>query len=128
MSGLGKIARAGAGVVVVVVLIATINMWYGQYKIADKRIQKGGSTNTSASIEPTAVTPVQAAGSRVAILVDGLSLSSQAATGTKAVRSLKKGEQLVLVGVTANRWLQLRDSNGKFGYVANNTAQVKVQK
>ena len=49
-------------------------------------------------------------------------------TSTKVVRSLKKGEQLLLVGVTQSNWLQLRDSSGKLGFVLNNTSAVQIQK
>jgi uncharacterized protein YgiM (DUF1202 family) len=61
-------------------------------------------------------------------LVEGLQLSSKAATGTASLRGLKKGEALVLVGITSNNWLQLRDVAGRVGYVANRTTAIRIQK
>jgi len=63
------------------------------------------------------------------VLVDGVVLHTTPAANGAAVRTLKKGEQLILMGTTVSGWLQLRDSkNGKMGYVANNTANIQVQK
>jgi hypothetical protein len=128
VSGLSKLVRGLIGVVVVVVLIFTINAWYTDYKKASAKSAAvaAAKAKTPGSAESTAVVPVQ--GQKVVVLADGVVLTSQAATATKAVRPLKKGETLLLVGITSNNWLQLRDSKGKFGYVANNPAKVKVQK
>lgn len=114
------------GVIVVVVLIFVINAWYHDYKAASIKTQTARETTSTASTSATSVVPVS--GQTVNVLVPGLALSSQAATGTPALRVLKKGEQLLLVGVTANNWLQLRDGAGKFGYVRNDPAAIKVQK
>jgi uncharacterized protein YgiM (DUF1202 family) len=127
VTGLGKIIRALIGVVVLVVLIVTVNGWYGDYKLA-ARVKNGASTEASASADSTRVVPV-VGGKKVAVLVDGVVLRTTPATAAVAMRTLKKGEQLVLVGTTASGWLQLRDSGtGKLGYVANNLANLQVQK
>jgi hypothetical protein len=128
VSGLSKLVRGLIGVVVVVVIIFTINAWYTDYKKASAKSEAvaAAKAKSSTSKDTTAVVPVQ--GQKVAVLADGVVLTSQAATGTKPVRALKKGETLLLVGITSNNWLQLRDAKGKFGYVANNATKVKVQK
>jgi len=126
VSGLGKVIRALIGLAVVLVLLFTVRAWYDDYKVAARKAATAASSSASRTVDATAVVPVQ--GQRVAILVDGLSLRSAPETSTKAVRSLKKGEQLLLVGVTQSNWLQLRDTSGKLGFVLNNVSAVKVQK
>ena len=126
MSGLGKVGRGLVGLVVVVALLLTVRAWYRDYTVAARKVAAASSKSTTRTVDATAVVPVQ--GQRVAILVDGLSLRSTPETSTKAVRSLKKGEQLLLVGVTQSNWLQLRDSAGKLGFVLNSTSAVKIQK
>jgi hypothetical protein len=127
VTGLGKIVRALVGIVVIVVLLITVNGMYGDYKNAS-RAKKTASTETSASADSTQVVAV-VGGKSVAVLVDGVVLRATPATNGATVRALKKGEQLILVGTTMSGWLQLRDAkNGKLGYVANNTANVQVQK
>ena len=126
MSGLGKVIRALIGMAVVIVLLFTVRAWYDDYKVAARKATALASSSPSRTVDATAVVPVQ--GQRVAILVDGLSLRSTPETSTKVVRPLKKGEQLLLVGVTQSNWLQLRDAAGKLGFVLNNVSAVKVQK
>ena len=126
MSGLGKVIRGLIGLVVVLVLLFTVRAWYDDYRVAARKAATLASSSTSRTVEATAVVPVQ--GQRVAILVDGLSLRSAPETSTKVVRPLKKGEQLLLVGVTQSNWLQLRDPSGKLGFVLNNASAVKVHK
>jgi len=127
VTGLGKIVKALVGIAVIVVLLVTVNGMYGDYKNA-ARAKKTASTETSASVDSTQVVAV-VGGKSVAVLVDGVVLRATPATSGATVRALKKGEQLILVGTTMSGWLQLRDAkNGKLGYVANNTANVQVQK
>ena len=127
MTGLGKIVRALVGIAVIAVLLVTVNGWYGEYKNASK-VKKPASTEASGSVDSTRVVAV-VGGKTVAVLVDGVVLHATPATNGAAVRTLKKGESLILMGTTVSGWLQLRDSkNGKMGYVVNNTANVQVQK
>ena len=127
MTRLGKIARAAVGVIVVGVLAFTINGWYGDYK-AQSRAKKASSSVASTTPESTAVVPV-AGSKKVTVLVDGVILRAIPSAGGAVVSKPKKGQQLILVGTTVAGWLQLRESaTGKMGYVANNTAQVRVEK
>ena len=127
MTGLGKIVRALVGVAVIAVLLITVNGYLGEYKNAAKA-KRTASTDASSSVDSTQVVAV-VGGKTVAVLVDGVVLHTTPAANGAAVRTLKKGEQLILMGTTVSGWLQLRDSkNGKMGYVANNTANIQVQK
>jgi hypothetical protein len=122
----GKIAKAAAGVVVLVVLVIVVNGWYGDYQKASHSKRLASSENSS-SVEATLVVPV-AGGKKVLILTDGVVLRATPAKGGSPVRTLKKGDQLILVG-TVGPWLQLREArNGKMGYVENSTKTLKVQK
>jgi uncharacterized protein YgiM (DUF1202 family) len=127
VSGLGKVVRALIGLVVVVVLLLTVRAWYGDYRTAARKAALASRTSSRSVAATGSVVPVQ--GQKVAILVDGLSLRSAPDTATKSVRPLKKGEQLLLVGVnTQTNWLQLRDGTGKLGYLLNSASAVRVQK
>lgn len=126
MTGLGKVVRALVGLAVLIVLLVTVNGWYGAYKQAARR-QKIASVAASSTVESSQVVPVTG-GKKVAILVDGVVLRSTPASAGVPVRTLKKGEQLILVG-TVGSWLQLRDAtNGKLGYVVSSPASLQVQK
>lgn len=126
MTGLGKVVRALIGVAVLVILVVTVNGWYSDYKKASHS-KKVVAVVATSSVDATQVVPV-VGGKKVAILVDGVVLRATPANAGAPVRTLKKGEQLILVG-TVGPWLQLRDSsNGKMGFVANNNTTLKVQK
>jgi uncharacterized protein YgiM (DUF1202 family) len=122
----GKLVRGVLGIVVVVALVFVVKGWYDQYKVAQARTASVSQESTS-SADSTAVVPVQGQQQGVTVLAAGIALSSQPATSSPAIRVLKKGEQLLLVGVTGNNWYQLRDSAGRFGYVPNSTG-IKVVK
>lgn len=127
MSGLGKLVRGLIGVVVIVVLLGTINVYVGQYRRAQRNATaKKTSTKSTPSVDATAVVAVQ--GQSVVILADGVNMRSKPETSSKSVRAVKKGETLVLVGVTGTNWMQLRDPKGAMGFVVNNPSTLRVQK
>jgi hypothetical protein len=126
VSRLGKVVRGLVGLAIVIVLLVTVNAWLRDYKVASRAKAKRSSTATSSTVEATAVVPVQ--GETASILAEGLTLQSTAATGTKVMRPLRKGEALPLVGITASNWLQLKDKNGKLGFVPNDARTIRVEK
>ncbi len=126
MSRLGKVVRGLVGLVIVIVLLVTVNAWLRDYKVASRAKAKRSSAAASSTVEATAVVAVQ--GETASILADGLTLQSTAATGTKGMRPLRKGEALPLVGITASNWLQLKDKNGKLGFVPNDAKTIRVEK
>jgi uncharacterized protein YgiM (DUF1202 family) len=121
---LGKVVRALIGLVVVCAIGYTVYAWYGDYKTASVAARASQTTSTA----PATATVVPVQGQRAVILVEGVEMNPAPAAGTKAVRKLKKGEELVLVGITANSWLQVRDDKGRQGYVANKSGTVRLQK
>ncbi len=125
MTGLGKVLRAIAGIAIVVVLVITVNSWFGQYKIASKKAASETSQTATGTPEPTATMPVQ--GVTVSVLA-AEPLFATPGPNAKKLRTLRKGEQLLLVGLTQDNWLQARDSNGKVGYIPNDKRIARVKK
>lgn len=125
MTGLGKALRAVAGIAVVILLVAVVNSWLGQYKVASKAAVSGASQETTASTEPSATMPMQ--GVTVSILA-AEPLRVAPGSNAKTLRTLRKGEQLLLVGLTQDNWLEARDSNGKVGYIVNDKRVARVKK
>lgn len=124
-SGLGKVVKALVGLVVLVVLVVLVNGWYQQYQQESLRQAASQSAETSATAESTQVVSVTG-GQRVNILTDDAVLRVTPSASASKIRSLKKGEQLLLVG-TSGTWLQVRDGkNGRIGYVANVSPDVQV--
>jgi len=127
VSTVGKVVRALVGLAVIVVLVLLVNGWYQQYKSASLANRSGQTSETTTTAETTQVVAVSG-GQRVVILVDGLALRATPTSTAAPIRSLKKGEQLLLVG-TSGAWLQVRDSkNGRIGYVGNVPTDVQVVK
>ena len=125
MTRVGKILRAIVGLAVLAALLITINVWYGDYQ--RKASSASSHAASKGSGETTQVVAV-AGGSKVLVLVDGLSLRSTPSSSAPVVRKLTKNEQLILLGA-AGPWLQLRDgTSGKLGYVMNDPANLTIQK
>lgn len=125
MSRLGKVIRGLVGLVVVAGLLFTVNLWYRDYRVAS-HVKPKRTTASTSTVDPGTVVAIR--GETASILVDGLALRSGPATTSVGVRTLKKGEQLPLVGITASNWLQLKDKGGKLGYLANDSHSIKVEK
>lgn len=130
MTGLGKVVRALIGVVVLVVLIVTVNSWYGQYKDSVKRARilasRQDTSTVTATSAPVPVVPFE--GAKIAVLVDGPALRSAPATSTKSIRALKQGELLFFVSAASNNWVKVRDAKGKVGFMLNDPKVARVQK
>lgn len=120
----GKVIRALAGLIVLLILVVTVNGWWSDYKKATPKRDSAEATATPAAAE--AIAPVAASGT-VLILVDGLNFREKPdATGT-SIRGLKKGERFVVVSKTGS-WLELKDPSGKVGWVNNNPQYLRIEK
>jgi hypothetical protein len=125
VTGLSKALRAVAGVVVLVVLVVTVNSWLGQYNVASKkRAIAEASATATATVESTATTAVR--GATLAVVSDVVMRATPDAAG-KPVRTAKKGEPLIVVGVTATNWLQVKDPKGKVGYIIKDEHVTKAK-
>jgi cytoskeletal protein RodZ len=125
VTGLGRALRAIAGIAIVVLLLFTVNSWLGQYKVASKKAATQASKPSTVTTEPSATMPVQ--GVTVSIL-EAEPLRATPGANAKILRTLRKGEQLLLVGLTQDNWLQARDSDGKVGYIVNDKRVARVKK
>lgn len=125
MTGLSKALRAVAGVVVLVVLIVTVNSWLGQYKVESKKaaIAEASATAT-ATVESTATTTVRGA---TLLVVSPVVMRATPNAAGKPVKTAKKGERLFVVGVTAQNWLQVKDTRNKVGYIIKDEHVTKAK-
>ena len=113
MTGLSKALRAVAGIVVLVALVVTVNSLVGQYE-AKKRASAEASTAPTPTVESTATTAVR--GASLLVVKNVMMRATPSATGAP-VRVLHKGEKVVVLGVTAQNWLKVKDPKDKVGYI-----------
>jgi uncharacterized protein YgiM (DUF1202 family) len=121
---LGKVIRALAGVVVLVILLVTVNGWWADYK---KATPKRSSSETTSTADASATAAPAGTGQTVLILTDGLNFRQNPDATGVSIRGLKKGEQFILIS-TNGSWLQIQDTGGTTGWVNNNPQYVKVSK
>jgi len=120
----GKLIRALAGIIVLLILVVTVNGWWSDYK---KATPKRVSTEATATPAPAEAAAPEAPNETVVILVDGLNFREKPdATGT-SIRGLKKGERFVVVSKTGS-WLELEDPSGQIGWVNNNPQYLRIEK
>lgn len=117
----GKVVRALAGLVVLLILVLTVNGWWSEYK---KATPKRGESTATVNATPT---PAPAPAQQISVLVDGLNFREKPDATGKSLRGLKKGEKLRLVS-QAGSWLQLKDAAGQIGWVTNNPQYLRVDK
>lgn len=138
-----KITRGAIGVVVVFALAGLVMNWVGDYRTASRshsstqqgtssaESPNGGATTGSDSgdssngtdgsagaAEPSAG---QADGQQaiITVEVDGLNFRKEATADARAMRGLKKGEQVTLVEDLGD-WYKVTDADGVTGYITSN--------
>jgi hypothetical protein len=125
VTGLGKALRAVAGIVVLVVLVVTVNSWLGQYKVdSKKRAIAEASGTATATVESTSTTAVRGA---TLTVVSDVVVRATPDAAAKPVRTAKKGEPLIVVGVTATNWLLVKGPKGKAGYIIKDEHVTKAK-
>jgi uncharacterized protein YgiM (DUF1202 family) len=120
----GKVMRALAGLVVLLILVVTVNGWWSEYKRATPKASSSESTATVGATE-TAAPPDT--GQTVIVLTDGLNFREQPDATGASIRGLKKGERFILISVNGS-WLGIKDESGKTGWVNNNPQYVRIEK
>jgi len=145
-----RYVRAGAGLIVVVVLAAMLGNWWGDYRTAAEQARRAkasadasGTTNATAtaSTVPTPSKSSAGKGSRVftpatitsgtkvvIVLIDGLNLRKTPEPDGASIRGLKKGETLIVVSEKTKGWYRARDEHGVLGWVSSNEAYTAVKK
>ena len=118
------VLRAAGGVILVAV-IAYFVIGYVQDYRADQSIEPVLEI-TSTDPAKAAVQPAQTSSKVVVVLIDGLNFRSAADAQAKAIRGLKKGEQLSLIEKSSG-WYHERDANNKEGWVSANPQYLEVR-
>ena len=121
---LGKVIRALAGLLVLLILVVTVNGWWAEYK---KASPKRSSSETTATVDASATAAPEGTGQTVLILTDGLNFRQNPDATGASIRGLKKGEQFILISENGS-WLEIRDAAGTNGWVNNNPQYVRVSK
>ncbi|MEK4252235.1 C40 family peptidase [Paenibacillus sp. FSL W7-1287] len=75
---------------------------------------------------PTTYAAEVSAINQVAEVTWGVNLRTGPSTANKAIRMISKGEQVTVIGVAANGWLQVTDGKGNTGYISNGSKYTEV--
>lgn len=121
---LGKVARALAGLAVLLILVVTVNGWWADYK---KSALSRSSVEASATVDATNTAAPTDTGKTVLVLVDGLNFRKDPDATGATIRGLKKGEKFILVAESGS-WLQIKDASGRTGWVNNNPQYIRISK
>jgi uncharacterized protein YgiM (DUF1202 family) len=141
VTGPWKWIRAIAGVAVVLALALVVNSWFREFRQASDSAStasvsatssvgaSGSAGATQTAGKPSEASPADqmAAGTTAVVQVNGVVLRRDASGSSPSVRTLTKGERLFVVSTTAG-WVQVKDLNGKVGWVAANPQLVKTEK
>lgn len=125
MSRRSVLALRAAGGVVLVAVIAYFVVGYVQEYRAEQSIEPKLEI-TDADPAKAAVQPAQTSSKVVVVLIDGLNFRSEADAQAKAIRGLKKGEQLALIEKSSG-WYHVRDASNKEGWVSANPQYLEVR-
>lgn len=124
---IARVAKALAGIVVLVILFTVVSRWYGEYR---QQLRSGASETTSTA-------PPQGEGStkeatstsrdarRVIVLTSGLNFRDQPSRDGNKIRGLKKGERLTLLK-SEGEWYYVEDRTGARGWISSNKSYVKI--
>ncbi|NTW27828.1 MAG: SH3 domain-containing protein [Coriobacteriia bacterium] len=127
-----KVVRGILGLVALVAVVIVISNWWGDYRSATGSAGTPSSQESTSSVSATGTTSAVSAGTTpakvqtVLILIDGLNLREQATTQSASKRVLKKGDRLTLIS-NKGAWLQVRDSTGVEGWVANSPQYAAIE-
>lgn len=132
-----RVAKAIAGIVVLVVLAWIVNGYIGEYRESSG----SGEPTSRDSATPTAppaetggeqpesdpASPAQDSGvGSVTVLIDGLNLRKEAKTDSPTLGGLKEGDKLTLIG-QADGWYEVQTTDGSRGWVSANPAYAKAE-
>ncbi|MCZ8514104.1 SH3 domain-containing protein [Paenibacillus filicis] len=73
-----------------------------------------------------AFTAEQAHAAANATIVSGVNLRTQPSTSSKTIGILKAGETVELLAKANNYWYQVKDAQGRTGYVSSNSKYIKL--
>jgi uncharacterized protein YgiM (DUF1202 family) len=131
---MGKVAKAGLGIIIVIVLFVIVMNWWGDYRAATaakaepgstvtSSTTSGGTTNsdTSGSSQASAASDARTSPTVLVVSVDGLNFRQAPDGQSKTLRGLSKGDRLTVLG-TEGGWYKVEDSKGVIGYITSNAS------
>lgn len=138
MSSQLRLGRAIGGVLLLVVVLAFVLNWFGDFRSATSGTDAGQGAETTSTAEPTSTpeagegegaaptSPAAGAGKTVVVLVDGLNFRSLPSRDGELIRGLDANEKLTLLGEESG-WLKVKDSQGVEGYVSASAQYTRVE-
>lgn len=129
MSGVGRIARAALGVVVLLALVFLVNGWWSDYRRGEAPVVPVAETTPTpdgAAAEESADEPPVATSATVVVLIEGLNFRKEPSREGELIRGLGRGTRLQHLG-TSDGWHHVRDDNGVEGYVSASPQYTEVQ-
>lgn len=133
-----RVARAIAGVVVLLALAWIVNGYIGEYRESSGGEEPAPQDTTTTSAPPAETggepsdsepTPSAAPASNkgsVVVLIDGLNLRKEPKTDSPTLGGLKEGDKLILIG-QAEGWYEVQTTDGSRGWVSANPSYVKTE-
>ena len=131
---LTKVLKGVAGVVLLLLLVSTVNRWWGDYRTSAQEGPGPETTATATSGEGSKEETAQASGGnesgddakKVVVLTNGLNFRETPSRDGKVIRGLDKDDELVLIK-TEDGWHQVEDSEGVKGYISASETYSEVK-
>jgi len=134
---LQRMAKAGLGVLVVVVLFMLVANWIGDYRSASRSGAKAPTETTGTVAPAPAASPTQASPQQqppqqstsqkvLVVQVQGLNFRQKPSGAARAYRGLSQGEKVYLISQEGD-WYKVQDSSGTIGYITSNPAYTKPE-
>lgn len=140
-TSLSRVARAAAGVALLLVLALVVRGFWSDFRAAERaasartpRVSADASSTPSTSegegqgtVEETTapVAPAATSDDMLTVLIDGLNFRTAPKDDARALRGLDKGEKLDLLSERGG-WYEVRDTHGATGWVSSNPNYVKT--
>jgi hypothetical protein len=117
-----KIIRGALGVVVVLIIASVVYNWYGDFKTAPSAPV---ADRVADKVRPPSSVATTITGIGVA-KIEGVNFRTKPAFNAKVIRALKKNEKVTVLA-KEGQWYQVKDSQGKVGWVSASGNYVILQ-
>ncbi|MDY0087285.1 MAG: SH3 domain-containing protein [Coriobacteriia bacterium] len=135
MRDAGRVGRAIAGVIVLVLIFVLVNGWWRDYRRGEAPEKPAEETTSTPEAEtegdkaeekPAEAKPDATAKGTVVVLIEGLNFRKEPSRDGTLIRGLSRGTRLVLLE-TVDGWHHVKDDTGVVGYVSSSTQYTEVQ-
>jgi uncharacterized protein YgiM (DUF1202 family) len=129
-----NVLKGIVGVVLLLILVSTVNRWWGDYRTSAQVAPAPESTATPTGGEGSQDSTTEASGDesktderkKVVVLTNGLNFRETASRDGKVIRGLDKDDELVLIK-TEDGWHHVEDSEGVKGYISASETYSEVK-